>query len=250
MDEQLRIAYCEDESIQLEKMEQLLKKWTLQNKCSAMFQGYESGEAFFFENQESYPFDLIFIDIEMKTLNGMTVARRVRETDQDIELVFLTNRKEFVFEGYEVKALRYCVKPMDENKLNEILLEILSKKVDKKCYFVEKQDGELRKVDLSQVLYVEANGHYIHIHTKDNHYMFKKSLQEIIDFLAKKKESMEKAGFMLTHRSYLVNLEFVEQVQKTECILETGVQIPISRNSYKKVNDEFINYYKNSRKNK
>ena len=244
MEELLRIAYCEDESIQIERMGALIKNWALDNKCNYIFQGYKSGESFFFENDRSYPFDLLFVDIEMNEMNGMTVAKKIRETDEDIELVFLTNRKEFVFEGYEVQALRYCVKPLDEAKLEDILQDISIRKKKEKYYLIDKQDGETRKVDFSQVIYMETNGHYINIHTKKEHYVFKKSLQEIIEFIIKKEDGIEQGGFIITHRSFLVNLKFVDCIKKTECILDNGNSIPISRNSYKKVNDAFINYYK------
>jgi len=243
MDNQLRVAYCEDEQIQLEKMEQLLKQWATQNQVKYSVEGYVSGEAFFFENEQQYPFDLIFIDIEMGMMNGMEIAKKIRETDENIEIVFLTNRREFVFEGYEVKALRYCVKPISEEKLNEILRKVITQKREEKCYLIEKQDGEMRKINLSTVFYIEANGHYIEINTRQGHYQFKKSLQEIMEYLIEKKGSLEQAGFLLTHRSYLVNVEFIDSVNKTECILENGKGIPISRNSYQKVNLAFIHYY-------
>jgi len=243
MDGQLRIAYCEDEKIQLEKMEQRLKQWATQNQVQYSFEKYVSGEAFFFENEKQYPFDLLFIDIEMGIMNGMEIARKVRETDENIEIVFLTNRREFVFEGYEVNALRYCVKPIDEEKLNEILRKVISKKREEKCYLIEKQDGEMQKIDLSTVFYIEASGHYIGISTRQEYYQFKKSLQEIMEYLIEQKGSLEQAGFMLSHRSYLVNMKFVDSLNKTECILENGRRIPISRNSYQKVNLAFIHYY-------
>lgn len=109
-------------------------------------------------------------------MNGMEIAKKIREIDENIEIVFLTNRREFVFEGYEVNALRYCVKPISDEKLNEILRKVITQKREEKCYLIEKQDGEMRKIDLSTVFYIEANGHYIQINTRQGHYQFKKQL--------------------------------------------------------------------------
>jgi len=239
----LRIAYCEDENVQLLLMKQLIEEWQEQSGVLCTYSPYESGKAFLFENGENYPFDLLLLDIDMEGLDGMELARKVRESDSKIPIVFLTNRREYVFEGYEVNAFRYLLKPMDFPKLFLLLNEISKQHLAKKFYIIEKQDGETVKIDLDDIYYIEASGHYVNVYLQGKEYRFKKSLQELADVIQINRESLIQAGFVYTHRSYLVHLKYVERVQKAECIMENKRMVPISRSAYKGVNEAFIKYY-------
>lgn len=243
----LRIAYCEDESVQLLLMKQLIEEWEKQSGNMCTYSAYESGKAFLFENQENYPFDLLILDIDMEGMDGMELSRKVRESDSKIPIVFLTNRREYVFEGYEVNAFRYLLKPINFSKLGTLLDEISKQYLTEKYYLIEKQEGETVKISLDDIYYMEANGHYLNIYLQSKEYRLKKSLQEIADTIRKNRGSLEQAGFVYTHRSYLVHLKYIERVKKTECIMENKIKVPISRNAYKGVNDAFIIYYKNKK---
>lgn len=133
---------------------------------------------------------------------------------------------------------------MEYDKLEEVLKEIEQSCLTQKHYLIEKQEGESIKVDLDDILFIEVNGHYLFLHTTMGEIRVKKSLQELMAVFGPTKDAMEQAGFISTHRSYLVNLRYVERVQKTECIMENKEQVPISRNEYKRVNEAFIQYYR------
>ena len=77
-----------------------------------------------FENPESFPFDLLLLDIELEKMNGIALAKKIREKDDSIMLAFLSNRKEYVFEGYEVQAIRYLLKPLQEEQFFPLLKQL------------------------------------------------------------------------------------------------------------------------------
>ena len=106
----MNIAYCEDEKIQLEYMEQLIRKWADEGNDTVTYFGYGSAKELLFEHPDSFPFDLLLLDIDMDGMDGMALAKEIRKKDQKLPIVFLTNRSEYVFEGYEVGALRYLLK--------------------------------------------------------------------------------------------------------------------------------------------
>lgn len=241
---ELKIAYCEDERIQIEYMNLLMSEWMAKHQILISLSAYESAKAFLFEHPDRYPFDLLILDIDMKEMDGMELARHIRRTDKKLPILFLTNKREHVFEGYEVNAYRYLLKPMEYDKLDEVLKEIEQNCLTQKRYLIEKQEGETIKVDLDDILFIEVNGHYLFLHTIMGELRVKKSLQELMAVFGSTKDAMEQAGFISTHRSYLVNLGYVERVQKTECIMENKEQVPISRNAYKSVNEAFIQYYR------
>ena len=243
MADKLRIAYCDDESVQLLYMKHLIAEWEQQANKLCELSTFKSAKAFLFEHKDNYPFDVLFLDIDMGGMDGMELARTIRNYDSKIPLVFLTNRQEYVFEGYEVNAFRYLLKPLDLSKLTFVLDEVYKNCFKEKCYLIEKQEGETIKVDLEDIYYIEANGHYLNLCLKAKSYRVKKSFKEVTNHILNSYSSLEEAGFIYTHRSYLVNLKFVEKVLRTECIMANEALIPISRTMYKNVNDTFIHYY-------
>lgn len=236
------LAYCDDEEIQLEYMRRLAEQWGEENQVTVRFMAYRSAEEVLFENMLSYPFDLLLLDIDMKDMNGMELARKIRESDKKLPIVFLTNRREYVFEGYEVNALRYLLKPMDKEKLYPLLDEIENSGREEKSYLIEAVAGEKVKLYLEDIIYIETQGHYLTIHTESQNYELKKSLTELEEEL--RAAAPARCFFVSTHRSFLVNIAYAERVMRTECVLSEGSRVPVSRNSYKHVNEAFISYYK------
>ena len=232
----MRLAYCDDEEIQLEYMQRLAEQWAKQAGVSLTYCAYKSAEELLFENAEGYPFDLLILDIDMRGMDGMALARKIREKDAKIPILFLTNKREYVFEGYEVQALRYLLKPMSEEKLFPLLHEVHMTAREEVQSLIVSAEGEHCKIAVSDILYLEADGHYVRIHTAKGDYVVKRAFTELAAELAH--------GFVSSHRSYLVHLLHVERVQRTECILSDGSSIPVSRNSYKAVNEAFIRYWK------
>ena len=232
----MRLAYCDDEEIQLEYMQRLTVRWAKQMGVSLTYCAYKSAEELLFENTEGYPFDLLILDIDMQGMSGMELARKIRTKDARIPILFLTNKREYVFEGYEVQALRYLLKPMSEEKLFPLLDEVYTATREEVQSLIVSADGEHCKIAVSDILYLEADGHYVRIHTVKRDYMVKRAFTELARELAD--------GFVSTHRSYLVHLLHVERVQRIECILTDGSSVPVSRNSYKAVNEAFIRYWK------
>lgn len=232
----MRLAYCDDEEIQLEYVQKLAETWAARYGESMTYLAYKSAKELLFENMDNYPFDLLILDIDMDGMNGMELAHKIREKDAKLPILFLTNRKEYVFEGYEVQALRYLLKPLDEEKLFPILDELCTMEKKEKEYVILSIAGENIKLEQDEIFYVEVNGHYLMIHTAKDAYEVKMSLAEMAETLTD--------AFVATHRSFMVNLEHVERVMRTECLLSDGSSVPISRNCYKAVNEAFIQYYR------
>lgn len=222
----MRICICDDDKSMCDN----LKEMILQHDTHAITV-FCSAEELLFECENQFPFDCIFLDIQMKSINGIECARKIREYDKKIGIVFLSAIKDYVFEGYEVNAIRYLLKPLEVKKCHA-LLDLISESVTKERQYllVNKM-----KVDCENILCVESFGHYCAVHT-DEVIETKTSLSEMIAKLP--------AYFVQTHRSYLVNLEHVDSVLKDSCLLDNGSKIPISRNSVKKVNQAFMEFIK------
>lgn len=222
----MKICICDDDKTQCEHLKDMIL-----SHGSHEVTTYYSAEQLLFECENEYAFDIIFLDIQMKNINGIDCARKIREKDKGVVIVFLTAIADYVFEGYEVNAIRYLLKPLQENKCHELLELVQSSMEKEKMYlFVNKT-----KVNCENILYIESYGHYCIIHA-DDIMEVKIGISELIKELP--------STFIQTHRSYIVNMEHIESIQKDKCLLDNQEMIPISRNSVKKVNEAFMEYIK------
>ena len=222
----MRICICDDDKSMCDN----LKEMILQHGAHAITV-FHSAEELLFECENQFPFDCVFLDIQMKSINGIECARKIREYDKKIGIVFLSAIKDYVFEGYEVNAIRYLLKPLEVEKCHA-LLDLISESVTKERQYLLVNKT---KVDCEEILFIESFGHYCAVHT-DKVIETKASLGEIISKLP--------MSFIQTHRSYVVNLEHVDSVLKDVCLLDDASEIPISRNSVKKVNQAFMEFIK------
>jgi len=232
----MRIAYCDDEKVQAVYVSDCLKRWQEVTKESWELSVYGSAEEMLFEHPDSFPFDVILLDVEMDAMNGIELARKIREKDQQVVIAFLSNQKEYVFEGYEVQAVRYLLKPMEYDSFCKVMKAAVQNQQTEKKAVVVMAGGELRKVYQQEIRYIEAVGHYIHIHIKQEEIVSKIPLANLY-------QQLDVKQFVYIHRSYVVNLQYVIQIKRSECILEQKISLPVSRLVYKKLNEAFIQYY-------
>ena len=242
----MRIAYCEDEPAQRSRMELLLHTFAERKRLPLTVEAFSDSAAFLFHYPDSYPFDLIFLDIDLGGMDGMALARKIRETDSEVPILFLTNHREYVFEGYEVQAFRYLLKPVTEDTLFPLLDELQTMRGQEKPHLLLSLGGETQKLFLSDLLFVESDNHYLTLHTAAGTETFKKNLSEFREELSAAWQASGGTGecFAAAHRSYLVNLAHVERITRTECLLSDGTKIPVSRGCYASLNQVFLQFYR------
>lgn len=177
---------------------------------------FESGEEFLFSCVEQ-TFDLVLFDIQMKQQNGIDTARRLREKDPHVSIVFLTNDPSYVFDGYEVHAIRYWLKPLKLDKLKQLMDGLFITKP----YIIWDYEGEQHKLYEEDIYYLESDGHYVCCHHKTGTYRKKGIFKVECDRLS--------SDFIPTHRSYYVNVNHIHVLKKNECVLDTNEPIPVSR---------------------
>lgn len=239
MEHTMTICYCEDESAQAKVFSIKIDQWAKNKNIAVHTDLFESAEEYLFQAEQN-TYDVIFLDISMRGQNGMELARKIREKEKDVVLVFVTSDASYVFDGYEVGAYRYLMKPVDEKKLWEILdYARMQREVEEENYILVKKDSQSVRVNLNDVLYMEAQKHYVNLYLEDQESINIKTV-----FTELLQEMQEKSDTVLaTHRSYAVNIEKVVRIGRTECVLADGSVIPVSRSFYKDVNEAFIRYH-------
>ena len=226
----IRIAICDDDPAQREYLTLLLNKWGGERKLSA--EAYPSAEAFLFAYEEDKAFDLLLLDIQMKAMDGIELARVIRKDNDSLQIVFITGYPDFMAEGFEVSALHYLVKPVDEVKLFSVLDRAM-KRVDKAAPALLLQaNGIKERIPVDSIRYAEAFPHHLTLHMKDKTQDFRIRFGEL--------ESLLSAEFIRCHRSYIVNMKYVRRITRKAVILDNGEELPLSRAQYDTVNEGFI----------
>lgn len=233
-----RIGICEDEPAQQSHLEKCIRAWAERQGCKPVIDKYDSGEQFLFEYEDREAYDLLILDIQMGQLNGMELAKKIRQQNRSVKIVFLTGVSDYALEGYEVGAVRYLLKPLKQEVLEPLLDTIWqeSRKAAGEA-FVFTQGGQTYRVPFRDIVYLEAEGHYLSMVTNHEQYQWKSSFTSVAD-------TFEEQGFFLLKRGLYVNLEYVSRITKTDCILENGEQLPVSKNRYRQLNEAFISYYR------
>lgn len=238
MSKPIDIVLVDDEQLQLDYMQKLIEQAADSLKIEVAIHQYLSGEAFLFALEDYPAWNLAFLDIEMAKLNGMEVARIVREKALDLELVFATAYAEYAIEGYEVQALDYLLKPINVEKITRVLTRYLEELPEEAAYIIVDVAGQPSRLNLDDVIYVEADGGEVMVVLEEKTLSIKMSLTEF--------EKLLDDRFVSTHRSYLVNLQYVSRLLKKDVALHNGDMIPLSRRRAKDVQSAFIAHYKGS----
>ena len=235
-----RIAICEDEKNILDFENSLVKQWAEDRNLLQMLEldSYISAEQFVFESEDKAPYDVLIFDIQMKNMNGMELARKLRARGCDSELIFVTGVPDYAIEGYEVGAVRYILKPVRPEVLNELLDSAYRKRQDKaNDFFVLGQGADLERIAFDRILYIEARGHYVYMKGMDFEREWKSSFSDA-------SVAFDGKNFFCLRRGLLVNLCHVSRITRTDCILDNEESLPVARGVYKDLNDAFIKFFR------
>ena len=227
----MRIAVCDDEELFRIEFKSVLDKVLINAEYDIdTFSGGSSLYEAFLKN----PFDLVFLDIEMPGIDGITLAKRLRAVSENVQIVFLTSHIEYALEGYEVNALRYLVKPVDMNKLSEVLKYIQDKKNNSRQIMI-KQEGEDIVIDISDIIYMESMDKNVRIVTSKSEYITRYNISDY-------EEELKNSGFLRIHRGYLISLSKVKKIVKNDVVMDGDISLPVSRSNVKALKEALYAY--------
>ena len=219
------IGILEDEAAQRQLLWDYLNRFCQERSVRANVEVFGDSRAFF-ENAVQY--DILLLDIFLGDgqMNGMEVARRVRQTDPDVLMLFVTNLAHFALSGYQVNAFDFLIKPVDYRAFEEKLSRALNHLEARKAMRLTlRTRGGLTRLNVNAIQYVEVRGHSITFHTEAG-------LVKAGGTMAKVEAMLQEEDFFRCHVAYLVNLHKVDGVDKLNAIVG-GEAVPISRHRRK-----------------
>lgn len=213
----LEVVCCDDEKEMRKALMRIIEPELQLQGIEYQLREFSSGEELLSSRLESI--DLLFLDIEMKALDGIETAKQLRKINQHAVIIFVTAFADFVFQGYEVKALNYILKPYGEKKIVEVLHKALDElETAQPKYFVIEQKSGITRVALKEICYFTSDRRIVTIVTA----------KDPITFYGKLNDLVLPDHFLRIHNRYVVNLHYVDQVEAASLTCNQE-QLPISR---------------------
>ena len=218
-------------------MEEMVNRWEKRENEQVAIGRYQSAEQFLFCMKDEPHYDFAFLDIQMSKINGLQLAKMIREEDRLIFLVFTTALKKYAPKGYEVSAFRYLIKPLQENEVFQALTKASQMIEDRKREAVIVTRGdESRRIYKDDICYIEVDNHHIILHLRDETIRFKAKLKEF-------ETQFREPQFCKCHRSYIVNLRYTGKISKEGVEIDGKVTLPISKSRWEVLNHCYMEYY-------
>ena len=240
----IHIAICDDSKQERQILAALFKRYQELHATPLQIHIFQNGFSLLDAIDQGKRFDITILDILMPGENGIEIARNIRASGTDTEIIFLTSSPEYAVDSYEVKAQNYLLKPITEEKffasIDSILAELDEK--DTASFIIYTTEKQYSRIRVSSLVYGEVTHRTITLHLADQTMI--SAVMTFTDF-----QDILKAypDFIYPHRSYAVNMNYIQYVTKSDIILTDGQKIPLSRNNYMKISEQFLNFaYTNS----
>lgn len=214
----VRFAVCDDEREMVQCISDKLRTY-YPDECE--IKTYFDGASLLSNYFRDY-FDAIFLDIGLPGLNGLEIAEKIRESDLRVKIIFVSNQNDLAYKGYLYDAFRFVRKSNLEQELCEAATSLYDALFFQNEYFIFKTDkGEIIRV-AKDIIFFEANGHYMKMVCKDK-------AVNTFGTLRNFEERLRNIGFIRIHKSFLVNFKYIHSVDNDAVVLTNGERLPLSR---------------------
>ena len=217
----MQITICDDEVSMVHILEEKIKRLL----PDAVIEKYLSGEELIASGSKP---DILFLDIQMPGIDGMETAKRFRQDNEDMILIFVTAAEEYVFQAFDVGAFHYLVKPFSDEKFKQVVTKAIhtvkrsSRLEEDKKYIMVQTAGSHIKIFLRDIVYAEVYNRKVIIHTRNTDIEYYGKLQELSDTVG--------TDFFRTHRAYLVNFRYVQKYDANCVTMENGTALMAKQN--------------------
>ena len=229
----MQIAICDDEKIFRDELRLLLVEYKKDRRLSIDIYEFSNGEDLI---KTDIIFDIVFLDYQMPHINGMEIARTLRQNNALCSIVFVTNYPDFVFESFEVNPYRFLRKPILLEQIEELLKTYITHQKILSPIIINDSYGQYT-IKATDIIYLEGEGKYCLIRTKTDLYHSSKTLSGVLNLLPK-------YCFYRVHKSYAVNLYCIQKIVNNEILLINGERVLVSRNNLANFKATYKNFIK------
>lgn len=233
----MKIAICDDDKRELSHLASLLELYSKERKQALSVHSFCSSFELAASAQTEH-YDLYLLDILMPGLTGMQLAKEIRSFDKAADIVFLTSSPEFAVESYRVKASNYLMKPIVAKDFFQMLDEILETRLQEEGkVLILKSNLGMHKVALKQLMYLEAQGRKVLYYLAGG--------EQIVctdRFASVCEQLLQHPEFLLIHRSFLVNMNYIQMIGASDLKLRNGILLPLARRRVPEIKNHYLAY--------
>lgn len=233
-----RIAVLDDEQQFLDSICHITEKYMQENKIACEIRVYTTGKTLLEDLYSGKEADVYLLDIELPEMNGLEVAKRIREKQWNSFLIYITNYAQYAMDAFEVNTFRYIPKVMLAQNLPKAyqsmqqLIEKFKKREDEERYYIVEAYDEVNKINYKDIIYMKKEMKYVSIKCTCGTYRVRKSLMEVIN-------ELNADNFLIVERGYGVNIHRVTAIRNRQIILDDGTVLPVARARWKQVKEAF-----------
>lgn len=226
------IAICDDEKLAIESIRRELEKAAKKLQMTMDIYEYQTGEELLADITRQQ-IEVVLLDIDMPGMSGMETANCLMEKCPLLNIIFLTNREDMVFQALKYRPLRFIRKSHIKEELTEAV-ESVMKKIASEMYVVSFGRGKIEeKYAIKDILYIESNKHYIDIHMQEKIQQFRGRISDC-------EKGLGDYGFVRVHKGYLVNIRYIESFLPDAVVLDNKERIPVSRNRIEEARVQYM----------
>ena len=234
----IQIAFCDDDQTVLDQLSALLEKYRAQRCVQIQCTAFHSPLDLLAEIEKGTRYDILFLDVIMPAENGITAAKEIRQHDNVVKIIFLTSSAEFAVESYVVGAYFYQLKPIWKDSFFRLTDAVLAecRKRTQHSLILRCKSGVTR-ITLDSLEYCEVQGRTLVFHLLDGTVIESSgSMDELARQLA------DYPGFLRPHRSYLVNMEYIQNITAKSITMESLAEVPLPHGRFTAVRDQYLEY--------
>lgn len=234
----IKIAFCDDDMEVLHQMNELLDRYRVERNEDITYATFQSPFELLTEIEKGIRPDILFLDVVMPGQNGMDVAKEIRQYDANMKIIFLTSSPEFAVESYSVGAYFYQLKPIWEESFFRLMDSVLAEceKKKKNSLILRSKDG-ITRIDLQQLEYCEVLGRKLLFHLENGAVL--ESAGSLDDLAG---QLMQYSNFFRPHRSFLVNMEYIQNISSRSIKMVNNAEIPIPHGKCSEIKNTYMEY--------
>lgn len=234
----IKIAFCDDDMEVLHQMNELLDRYRVERNEDITYAAFQSPFELLTEIEKGIRPDILFLDVVMPGQNGMDVAKEIRQYDTNMKIIFLTSSQEFAVESYSVGAYFYQLKPIWEESFFRLMDAVLAEceKKKKNSLILRSKDG-ITRIDLQQLEYCEVLGRKLLFHLENGAVL--ESAGSLDDLAG---QLMQYSNFFRPHRSFLVNMEYIQNISSRSIKMVNDAEIPIPHGKCSEIKNTYMEY--------
>lgn len=231
-----RIGICDDDYLFCSQIEQYLEEYAQQEEIELQLEVFLSGEDYLKYMEKETALDLLFLDIELKKLNGIMVGRIIRAelVNEVTQIIYISSKEKYAMQLFQNRPMDFLIKPIKREDIRKIMCKYRKLFSERELFFEYHFGKSSYWINKSEIMFFQCSGKKVRIITN------KKEEREFYGRMSDIERQLKEKCFLTIHKSYIVNINYISEFHTNEVIMIDGMNIPISQSLRKKVRQQVL----------